>query len=837
MKKALWLLSLLVLTVSLTACGGSSGSSDTTTSTPSGLSGAVAAAPVKDASVMVDYKYLTAAAQKAAKTTDAVKVGYTNASGAIVFDDAAMAKVDRTKDVIVYSTGGVQFKSVENTVKAVKDAGKEASDLFNGSLRAVLAKGATTAYLTPANTIVADKVIAGATYAEAKEFALNLIQNKLGIIGMTNPLGNPLTDLTKSEVVSQVLMSVCGTNEAAVVAGTAKFTVPADPKISETDFKAALAAAKTVLEEKDGFVADADALKYENAVSAKARTVELKASAPTNTFPLTSDETANSHYVKEADVASFTFSVQAYEVLKDVKTSTGKYVLKAVDATGTFKANGIEAKVGTVFDSVISFEYTPAIADADKGMQDADRKAFSKASFTFEAVDAAGKAVENVEPVTVKITKISPKEILVKSFAKTALFATTYEINPGGEKISIGDKNANPVNLPVNLELVNKLTTEDLKNTVVRYTAPSGYLFEYVDDGKTVTSSVLDKKLVDDSGATSFPLNPSVTFVKLGSLAVDRDIETMTVAFIDGEKELAKQTITVGFAAKMAYFTKIRNFALNSATKEIAFAGSEKAFTGKLTATYSTWAHEVAAANKDTFSYAAETFNLFYVQKSDSDTDYMYKAKAIGKAVTPARVANDKGVVTATFALNDLSNDADTTAAAVDTYKLTLAAGTYFVRVAPQAVAAYVDTLDKDLPVAGGFEVEAVSPNAVASIAKETSATKPAINGASTATVSFTNPVILTVTVEPSDATAALLGTDASWTATLASNDATASTLTATVAEVTADSSGTTYTVKINLVGDLVLKASGSAQTDEITVTYVPTNKQLAAAASVTKDD
>lgn len=643
MKKALWLLSLLVLTVSLTACGGSSGSSDTTTSTPSGLSGAVAAAPVKDASVMVDYKYLTAAAQKAAKTEDAIKVGYTNASGAIVFDDAAMAKVDRTKDVVLYSKDGVKFTSAYNTMKAVKDADTEATDLFKGQLRAILAKGATTAYLTPANTIVADRVAAGDSYEVAKEFALNLLQNKLGLIAMENPLGNPLANLTKSEFVSQAIFEAYGTSEAAVTAGNVSFaaSAPRSTPFTAAELTTLATKTKTALK-KDGVVVDEAALKADAVVTTKQRTIDFKFTNTAAGFLKALDkEKARAFSVKEADLdEALTFTIAATTVKgNEAAIDNGEFVLKAFEGSGKVFFNGIDATVGTKFNSAVGFTFKPATSAADGVPTEADMKAFKAATITFEAVDAEGKAVKNIQPIVITITKIAPKEILVTQFDMDSTYTTIVELDASGNPVSAqnkiigGNVSKNAATMKMDLAMINALTKEDLAKALVRFTAPAGYQFTAVTGAadQTAKVSTIDWKFNPVGEVATYEPSATAKFVKLGPTAVEYEIKTMTAEVIVDEKVVVSKTITVGFGATADTFTAIRDLNFGTATATTKdYTVDNTALDGIVPATFNIIRLAVDKANNVTIDPAyletavgnapEHAFNAFVVKASATET-------------------------------------------------------------------------------------------------------------------------------------------------------------------------------------------------------------------------
>lgn len=765
MKKALWLLSLLVLTVSLTACGGSSSSSDTTTPT-SGLSGAVAAAPVKDAKVMVDYKFLTEAAQKAATTQDAIVVGTTDKNGAIVFDAAAMAKVDRSKDVVLYSKDGVKFTSVYDTIKSVEDADKKATDLFNGSLRTVLAPEATTAYLTPANSIVADLVAKGSTLSAAEMTVRNMLVNTMGLIAMSDPLGNPLENITKSEFVSQAIFHVLKTSETAVSAGAVDFGALYSAEkanfaqLDAADITAITTALTTALK-KDGFVVDADAIKADAAVSTKARTTALVVTNTSSSGLLVTLDTKKpySYVIKEEDLnKSISFSVEGKTSKKD---GAGVYVLESFEGAGKLQYNGLDAAVGTKFNTALSFTYVPKAAANDGQLTEAEKKAFTAISFKFVALDAAGTPVANVDPVTVEIKKVSPEEIIAKTF--TAEIANKEFAIASGKKVIVGGDKTTQVDFKAALTLLNALDKDALKEARVRFTAPEGYVFTNVagvdPSEASAKVSIMDFKFENSAKKDSFTSSDIIKqaeLVKLGSTAVDHDVKEMTVSFMIGDKVVKSDKVTLGFAPEATDFDEIRNFVLKTSTDtQIAdFANETVNLAGKIKATFSTWKMDIAAANAASGNAtAADLPNPVktFIIKAFDNTDNTVVSGASFSAAPKYMAASQTdeptfvgGTATVTFNLGDKDGNGTNTA-------ITLGSLTdkkvYTIRIAETGTEA------EDM-TSGGMVITAKAPIAVtvtAGTAPQAIALKTAVTNNQQGTLSTESKLVVTATIDAVD--------------------------------------------------------------------------------------
>jgi hypothetical protein len=617
MKKALWLLSLLVLTVSLTACGGSSGSSDTTTSsTPSSLSGAVASAPVKDAKVMVSFDSLTAEAQKATALKDQkkpVQVGLTDKTGAIKFDAAAVAKLDRTKDIVLYSAGGVQFTSAYETEKAVADAGAGAdANLYKGSMKAVLAPKATTAYLTPANTLVAELVKGGDTLAEATRKVNNLVKVQLGLVAMENPLGNPLTDLAKSEFTTQALLAVLNVTEDALIAGTAVDFADKLSKVSSTAIldKAAFDAAVKSVEKYLG-KAHAAKLAQDEVISTAVLTTsmslnstitgDLKEALGTNVFAVAYKDTAAS--------STFAFTIDS---TSNTAGKAGKFLMTAAPAVGTVSAKGetVVADPKKEFEGSVTFNYTLTKDEYTAAIG-------STRTFTFVAVNG-----EYVTPVTLTVKYTNENEVVISGFEFTTTEATKLvELADAAKKVmSIEDEDevkfaqialdTSNTAYELKIDTINKFKA-DAKITVA-VKAPEGFHFIKGSGDLAEGNSISADKLTFTT--TVVPGNVDTKTFKVG----DANLILKSSATQDAGKRVLSATVSgTDFAAvstdnkqpeSAKYFIAAGSKTFpHEITVEATTAGDDemeiahdaaKKFAGSLEIKFETWESIVADAEK-----------------------------------------------------------------------------------------------------------------------------------------------------------------------------------------------------------------------------------------------
>jgi hypothetical protein len=745
MKKALWLLSLLVLTVSLTACGGSSGSSDTTTTPTSGLSGAVAAAPVKDAKVYAKYTSLTAEAQAADSTKSDLLVGTTDANGAIVFDAAAVAKLDRSKNVFLYSKDGVKFASKFDTRKMVTEAAApEGENYFYGSLRAVLAPEATTAYLTVANTLVADLVADGATYVDATNTVLNFVQNRLGVTAMANPLGNPLESLERAEFVSQAVLISFGLSEAAVTDGTAKFgdikgTI--DTKDVAVNYDLVLAAVKLALK-KDGYDIDVVALEKDKTVSSTPLTYELAfkdTSAGTFKTKFGAKAGARYYYVLKAKAdnaaTDMSFTLVA-KINSDTDPDSGRYMLKSYEGQGTLQQGAVDVKDGDVFNTLNKFSI--AVPVDSKG--DAIKGGFTNAKIVFVAVDKDNQPVKGIEEVVVTVKVIDEKEVIVAENGFSATKPVSFNISLKNDVVPAdsnhakrfdSDSSSDAITFTSDITLLNDLKAEDAKDKVfVRVTAPAGFVFTGVNKdqvkGEPETSDKLTSVEVPVTADGDTTATAEFAAKVMYNVAGTEDFKmgVLKTEVVSSGIVIAEKEYTLGFAADATYFDTVRDYALTSVAEAVmAPKGTKVALKGEVKATFSTWGYEVAAANAalPTDKVTTDSFNTYkayaVAEAADQYDTLVGEVDKVGGsgtatsfAITPAVIdvkAINKGVVTLTFDLADSNGEASGTDPV--TFKHT-AEGKYFVRID------LTDTIDNhtgDLQKAGGLKVELVTPKAV----------------------------------------------------------------------------------------------------------------------------
>jgi hypothetical protein len=744
MKKALWLLSLLVLTVSLTACGGSSGSSDTTTTPTSGLSGAVAAAPVKDAKVYAKYTSLTAEAQAADSTKSDLLVGTTDANGAIVFDAAAVAKLDRSKNVFLYSKDGVKFASKFDTRKMVTEAAApEGENYFYGSLRAVLAPEATTAYLTVANTLVADLVADGATYVDATNTVLNFVQNRLGVTAMANPLGNPLESLERAEFVSQAVLISFGVSEAAVTDGTAKFgdiKTTIDSKKVAVDYDAVLDAVKKALK-KDGYDIDVVALEKGNTVSSTPLTYVLKFDTSASAFKTKfgAKAGARDYYVLKADAdnaaTDMSFTLVA-KINSDTDPDSGRYMLKSYEGQGTLQQGAVDVKDGDVFSTLNKFSI--AVPVDSKG--DAIKGGFTNAKIVFVAVDKDNQPVKGIEEVVVTVKVIDEKEVIVAENGFSATKPTSFNISLKNDVVPAdsnhakrfdSDSSSDAITFTSDITLLNDLKAEDAKDKVfVRVTAPAGFVFTGVNKdqvkGEPETSDKLTSVEVPVTADGDTTATAEFAAKMMYNVAGTEDFKmgVLKTEVLSSGIVIAEKEYTLGFAADATYFDTVRDYALTSVAEAVLGAKATKvALKGEVKATFSTWGYEVAAANAalPTDKVTNDSFNTYkayaVAEAADQYDTLVGEVDKVGGAgtatsfaITPAVIdvkAINKGVVTLTFDLADSNGEAS------GTDPVTFKHGTegkYFVRI---DLADTITNNASELQKAGGLKVELVTPKAV----------------------------------------------------------------------------------------------------------------------------
>lgn len=504
MRKLLFVLCIVALCASITGCNSSSSNDSSSTSGNTLSSGAVVAAPVKDANVMVDYEYLTDSTKKAMATKEPIAIGKTDKTGKIIFDAQQVAKLDRTKNIVLFSKGGVKFTSQHNTTEEAI-AATDTADLFNGTLQTVLAPNDTTAYLTVANTLVATITrTQGVKLTDAKRLVKKLIVETMRVKTLTNPLGNPTEDLVESEIVSQTLIKYLDTTEDEVSNGTdlrlKLETVSnklAENKVEDAqndhafftnNFDEIRKNAKTALNnpantDNEELTNKVDALKKDDLVDTKTKTASITASSEDENF---TDGVQHIPYASAPTAAIYTFTIKPTSYEKDVKAS---FTIASFPTIGTFSAGGetITATSKTTFNGNVIFTFALS-ADEVKSL------AGQTVAFTFTAPDS-----EYVTPCTVTYTfaakdtlaiaapTFSPKtQLILFSNADTTNYA------------SISDSDAN---IPATAKFSGSFSF-DSKNISTQehtlkavFTAPEGFEFAKANASLPENYSITDGAL------------------------------------------------------------------------------------------------------------------------------------------------------------------------------------------------------------------------------------------------------------------------------------------------------------------------------------------------------
>jgi hypothetical protein len=277
-------------------------------------------------------------------------------------------------------------------------------------MKAVLAPKATTAYLTPANTLVAELVKGGDTLAEATRKVNMLVKVQLGLVAMESPLGNPLTDLVKSELTTQALLAAISVDEKALIAGTAvdfaaKYTAAASSFaiLDKAAFDAAVKKVETYLGAK--YAADVAKLDQAAVVSDAVLTTSLSLNSSTsgdlkkalgsNVFAVAYKETAAS------STFAFTIDTDSNTAGKD-----GKFLMTAAPAVGTVSAKGetVVADSKKEYEGSVTFNYTLTKDEYTAAIG-------STRTFTFVAVNG-----EYVTPVTLTVKYTNENEVVISGF-------------------------------------------------------------------------------------------------------------------------------------------------------------------------------------------------------------------------------------------------------------------------------------------------------------------------------------------------------------------------------------------------------------------------------------
>lgn len=564
MRKFLFVVCIVALCANIAGCNSSSNNDSSSTSGNTLSSGAVVAAPVKDAEVMIDYEYLTESAKKTIATKEPIAIGKTDKTGKIIFDAQQVAKLDRTKDIVLFSKGGVKFTSLHNTTKdAIADTCT--TDLFKGTLQTVLAPNDTTAYLTVANTLVATITKSqGVKLTDAKRLVKKLIVETMGINTLTDPLGNPAEDIVEAEIVSQTLIKYLDTTENEVSNGTdlrVKLeTVSnklAENKVEDAQKDHAFFAnnfdeikgnAKEALNnpantDNEELTDKLDALKKDDLVDTKAKTASIAASSEDENF---TDGVQHIPYTSAPAAAIYTFTIKPTSYEKDVKAP---FTIASFPTIGTFSAGGeaISATSKTTFNGNVTFTFA-LTADEVKSL------AGQTVTFTFTAPDS-----EYVTPCTVTYTFaakdtlsiaapiFSPKtQLILFSNAETTSYASISDSDaniPATAKFS-GDFSFDSKNIS---------TQEHTLKAV--FTAPDGFEFAKANaslpENYSITDGVLaiTQKFEDGLRIKSYSIqiDENNVVLKNSSGVKARDnagLKTIKVALYNSLNELLAKTNT-----------------------------------------------------------------------------------------------------------------------------------------------------------------------------------------------------------------------------------------------------------------------------------------------------
>lgn len=475
-SRILGVLALLTLVFALTACNGSGGS-DSSSSNGSSGGGSVAAAPLQSAKVF-----------GLSTEGDKLLIGTTDSNGAFVANSNA-SKLQFP--AVVWSVGGW------NVNDDVTDASKE----FKGTLKGVMTSATGKVYLTPANTLVAALYEKTGDLSEATSQVENLIKNEMGL-KIENPLANPLSDLSESEIVSKTLMHIIGagseSNGAAMELLSKKITDIAkemNEGKSFTEVVKTLPAspfynAPTTLAE---CVKDEGTIIAEEAKASLGNLVtleELKANTETKD---TSAFAIALNVVVDGNKNNYTEKVAAEA--GDIETRD--FAAKVTMADGTEKTASTDFKLtlinGTIAGKVSGKTYT--LAPTDKLIFSVELPSDVtfpySASFTLETVD-----VEPTFSRTYIMTFITKDEFAVKSVDYKGKDLLSFNTNTVDGNIAEGATSSiTPATFTANVELVNDIE-EALAagNMDVRFVAPAGFVFSSTEGNEdTVTASSFSK--------------------------------------------------------------------------------------------------------------------------------------------------------------------------------------------------------------------------------------------------------------------------------------------------------------------------------------------------------
>ncbi|MCT4627865.1 hypothetical protein [Halodesulfovibrio sp.] len=546
MKKALFMVALIALSFALTACGGSSGSDDCPPPMKT-LRGCVSGAPIAGAKVFAKLDCLREEYKKHEYKDKALLVGETNDDGCIIFDEDALAKLDRTKNVFLFSKGGKQFNCAINCdgsgcepcgdSSSSCDECDDPSCAFKGELRAILAPDAKEVYLTLPNTIVHDMVVdKEVPFEKAQNLVRKLICCVMCIDALPDPLGNPCLDLVKYEYIAQALLLGMGSDEEGLACNTPEYREALEKTVcyiaywnyrklesfEDVKFEDVKQAMRPVLgPEYDQAIT---CLTEDDVLTDEVYTIGLKRGRvypPAWCCPV--KECCVMPYDRHCP-RPFVFDVVSKaNKCGDACDNKGKFVVAALPSCGKLKTRyGRIVKVGDEFEETQRFYYslTPEEYKIVRGQ---------KVTFTFNPVNGC-----YTDPLVVCINYLDRFDVSISSFkhhrkfkapiGRAALPASqVYEVYgaeaQGGDVdltkptlLALKDGAAADAYFRITGELLEKLLSYDIVATghlhaadtlVAKVTAPAGFEFAYIGNP---TDAFKEIYMVDGDG------NLSVTY-------------------------------------------------------------------------------------------------------------------------------------------------------------------------------------------------------------------------------------------------------------------------------------------------------------------------------------
>ncbi|OBQ46383.1 hypothetical protein [Halodesulfovibrio spirochaetisodalis] len=520
MKKALLIMALIALSFSLAACGssGSSDSTDDTGSTPiiQKKQGCVSGAPVKGAQVYAKNNCDVTDEKIDCGGRD-ILVGVTDKNGCIIFDQEALAKLDRSKNVFLYSKGGMRFNCEYDCEADAKLKGAHPRKCyFKGQLRAVLAPGKCEAFLTLPNTLVHDLVKRGETLEVAENLVRKLICCWMSIKLMKDPLGNGCCELVNYEYIAQALLIGMGSCEEGLATNSPRYQKAlrrAVRDIANWNTKNLRSYKNIPIDEVKGAMIPVLGEAYRAEIKCLTRddifcdnfyTVDLYSK---HYKPACNDKRCNDCCVIPfvGDPPVFKFSVVA---TSNKPRKPGEFVVAALPPKGKLTANGKEVKVGDEFKGEERFRYILTNEEYEEALG-------KKVTFTFKAKNGC-----YVAPLIVCVKYLKKGDAVVTEF-KRKQCDKIYEVEAippgtldtsdptvikvvGGEYAKLKDGNeAVPNDTPGLFQLLTfTIDGEGVlragEELSVEVTAPFGFVFEYSD---TATQEFKDRTEISATGA------------------------------------------------------------------------------------------------------------------------------------------------------------------------------------------------------------------------------------------------------------------------------------------------------------------------------------------------